>query len=196
MDIDLYGDINEKIRNGDRNAFNAFFRAHYAPMVNFCVRIVCDEDVAEDIVQQSFVRLWEKKEDIVVTVSLKAYLARMVRNAAINYLSRERERHKNNVDSDEIGSILDTGPYNILLGSEIESRLEESLSSMPEKRREVFMLSRYDGLKNKEIAERLNISIKTVEGHMTKALETIRTALEEYSAVWSLLIVCLSVLVK
>lgn len=196
MNLDLYGDINQKIRDGDRDAFNAFFRLHYVSMVNFCVRMVCDDDVAEDIVQQSFVRLWEKREDIVVTVSLKAYLVRMVRNAAINYLARERERNKKNIDTDEIGSILDTGPYNILLGSEIEHKLEESLNAMPEKRREVFILSRYDGLKNKEIAERLNISIKTVEGHMTKALETIRMALEEYSAVWILLVMCLSVLAK
>ncbi|WP_051539083.1 RNA polymerase sigma-70 factor [Prolixibacter bellariivorans] len=142
-----------------------------------CLWFCSDYGLSEDIVQEVFFKLWTDKGRIAIETSVKAYLYQMVRNTSLNYL-----KHKNVIkqyeiankdESNYIGESLDE----LLIGKELNAKIQAAIEKLPTERRKVFLLSRMDGLKYKEIAEKLNISIKTVENQMGKALSTLRTEL-------------------
>lgn len=167
----------EQIRTGDEKAFEALFRAYYPFLCTYATRLVKDAAAAEEIVQELFVRLWENRSRTIIGSSVKNYLFVSVRNLALNHIrhNRIKEDYAKNIipEQDELYS-PDTGAQTALL-----ERIEKEIESLPEKRREIFTLSRRDGLKYREIAEKLNVSVKTVETQMGLALKYLREKLKD-----------------
>lgn len=130
-----------------------------------------DMDLIEDIVQDCFVELWERMNDEKNVSSVKSYLYMMVRNRCLDTLKKDNQIDYNVSPSDLAGVIQDEEAEGRSL---IEARLWTAIDSLPEKCREVFLLSKRDGLKYKEIADKLNISIKTVENQVAKAMKVLK----------------------
>ena len=168
-----------KMKAGDREAFNQLFRRYYTPLLRFCVRFVADTDTAAEIVQDLFVKLWANREKLRLTTGFEPYMLQSVRNAAITFINKERshaEAHEN-IYSDESDN---NDPSETLQSNNLEASYQKVLAAMPEKRREVFLASRFEGLKYNEIAEKLGLSQKTVEAHMSAAIKQLREGLKEY----------------
>ncbi len=142
------------------------------------IRVVKDQSTAEDIVQEVFYELYRKKETLKID-SLKAYLSRAVFNRSINYVKGRREIVESNddtvVDRVETYDSQDQMEYN-----ELENYINKIIDTLPEKCRLVFVLSRFEQLSYKEIAQRLDISVKTVENQMSKALKILRQEFVTY----------------
>ncbi len=169
----------DKMKRGDRESFNKVFRHYYAPLTRFCVRFVGDSDQAAEIVQDLFVKVWTNREKLSLTSSFESYMLRSVRNSAITYINKERSHADANEriyagDSDVID------PSETLQSNNLEASYQKVLATMPEKRREVFLASRFDGLKYAEIAEKFGLSQKTVEAHMSAAIKQLKDGLKEY----------------
>lgn len=136
--------------------------------------------MCEDIVQESFVKLWNGRNDTTIETSVKAYLYQAVKNACLNSIKHigVKESYKK-YNQAEIEYAEQTESDNITAG-ELEERIRRNIESLPTERRKIFMLSRYENLKYKEIADTLGISVKTVENQMGKALAHLRKELAEY----------------
>ena len=169
----------EKMKAGDRESFNQVFRHYYSPMVRFCIRYVADSDIASEIVQDLFVKLGSNREKITFNTSFESYMLTSVRNSAITYINKERAHNEAHlrVFSEESDN---TDPSETLQSNNLEESYRQILKDMPDKRREVFLASRYDGLKYSEIAEKLGISQKTVEAQMTAAIKQLKDGLKPY----------------
>ena len=169
----------DKMKGGDRESFNKVFRRYYVPLTRFCVRFVGDGDQAAEIVQDLFVKVWTNREKLVLTSSFESYMLRSVRNSAITFINRERAHTDANerVYTDESDA---NDPSETLQSNNLEASYQKVLASMPEKRREVFLASRFDGLKYAEIATKMGLSQKTVEAHMSAAIKQLREGLKEY----------------
>lgn len=167
------------MKAGDRESFNQVFRRYYSPMVRFCIRYVADSDIASEIVQDLFVKLWSNREKISFNTSFESYMMTSVRNSALTYINKERSHAEANlrIYSEESDN---TDPSETLQSNNLEESYRKILKDMPEKRREVFLASRYDGLKYSEIAEKLGISQKTVEAQMSAAIKQLKEGLKAY----------------
>ena len=179
MDQNLINIQIEKMKAGDRESFNQVFRRYYSPMVRFCIRYVADSDIASEIVQDLFVKLWSNREKISFNTSFESYMLTSVRNSALTYINKERSHAEANlrIYSEESDN---TDPSETLQSNNLEESYRKILKDMPEKRREVFLASRYDGLKYSEIAEKLGISQKTVEAQMSAAIKQLKEGLKAY----------------
>jgi RNA polymerase sigma-70 factor, ECF subfamily len=177
---------------GDKKVFEELFHTYYEPLCRYCLRVIPDQDEAEEIVQEMFVNLWSKRDEINIGVSLNAYLYRTVMNRAINYSNHLKIRKNHQEWAQSVDIEPDNQPDS-LMHDELQALYETAVANMPDKRREAFELSRKEGLKYAEIAERLSISVKTVEAHLSKALEDLRNQLSDYlpaaiGLLWLLLI--------
>ena len=151
----------------------------------FARKILVDEDDAREVVHKVFIALWEKREEIDLAKSLKSYLFTSVHNRSLNVL---RDRKK--FSGEELPEVAGDWDVSTQIESmELEEKIREAIQSLPEKCRQVFELNRFEGLKYSEIAEKLNISIKTVENQMSKALKILREKLAHYLTLllWMLL---------
>lgn len=169
-----------RLKEGDREAFNAIFENLYLPLCKYAFSIVNDYDQAAEMAQDVFLKLWEHRQEVDEHKHLKAYLFRAVHNSCINYLKHQKVRGRYldylNHYADELFSDNSDG----LVEQEISERIGQILASLPPKCREVFELSRNEGKKYKEIACELELAQKTVETHMSKALKLLRAGLEEF----------------
>lgn len=163
----------------DRNAFEIVFRSYYSELCSFALRYVQNKDEAEGLVQDLFCYLWENLDRLVIKTSLKSYLYQAVRNRAFNRFKHEHVKsdHQSHLERTSTPA-LDSSK--VLEAKELQGIIDQSINALPQKCREVFELSRYQGLKYKEIAEQLGISIKTVENQMGKALKHLRSELSDY----------------
>jgi RNA polymerase sigma-70 factor (ECF subfamily) len=168
----------------DKAAFEAVFRKFFPALMAFSLKYLPDEDDAREVVHNVFINLWEKRASLDTSVSLKSYLFTAVHNRSLNML---RDRKKFSDDAvPEISSGEDIHAQ--IEAVELEERIGEVIAGLPEKCREVFELNRFGGLKYGEIAEKLGISVKTVENQMSKALKILREKLAHYLSllVWIL----------
>jgi len=171
--------IFEAIKKDDSSAYELIFREYYRPMTAYAFRFLGNLADSESIVQDVFLRLWQKRKEIMITSSLQNYLFRSVKNHCINYI--EHEKIKTGYQDMVIRNEADRSEYSeFFLEFGLMTKIETAIASLPEKRQEIFRLAREDGLKYREIADRLNISVKTVETQMTLALKQLREALKEY----------------
>jgi len=171
--------IFEAIKKDDSSAYELIFREYYRPMTAYAFRFLGNLADSESIVQDVFLRLWQKRKEIMITSSLQNYLFRSVKNHCINYI--EHEKIKTGYQTLIIRNEADRSEYSeFFLEFGLMTKIETAIASLPEKRQEIFRLAREDGLKYREIADRLNISVKTVETQMTLALKQLREALKEY----------------
>lgn len=160
----------ERLRNDDEEAFSLLFERYYVPLCRYSRLIVRSEDPAEEVVVGLFIYLWEKRAEIRIRSSLCSYLFRSVRNRSLNYL-RDVDP---TVRLDDAVMELWSEENRTLEIEELNRFIEEAILSLPARCRDVFLQSRSEDLSNREIAIRLNISVKTVEAQISKALKIIR----------------------
>lgn len=174
----------------DRPAFEQLFKSHFAYLCHFAGQYVQDRDAAQDICQQVFIRLWEKREEMDPNQSIPSYLFTAVKNRCLNHL-RDTKKYRSKILDLDCGDLdFSREDQDLLAAEELQRRIEEALASLPDKCRAVFERSRYRQMKYQEIAEELDISPKTVEAHMSKALKTLREALSDYELGLLLLWLC------
>jgi RNA polymerase sigma-70 factor (ECF subfamily) len=158
-------------------SYEDFFRSHYASLCRFILKIVKDKDLTEDIVQDVFIKLWEKKDTLIINSSLKSYLYRSAINTAYNELNTIKRYPKKILEGEEMENSIVVENEERLEVDELEEKIAIIIAQLPEACREIFTLSRFEAMSYKEIAETLSISVKTVENQMGKALKTFRIAL-------------------
>lgn len=160
--------------------FEQLFRAHYKALHAYATTILKDIDIAEEVVQNLFLKFWEKRELLSIATSIKAYLYKCVYNDSLNYLKHEnvKLKHQNfTVYTMDTSSEPASAKAEL---TELETKLRAALNELPEQCRTIFQLSRFEELKYKEIAEQLGLSIKTVENQMGKALKILRIKLVDF----------------
>jgi len=170
----------DQVKTGDQKAFELIFTIYFARLNDFAKNVVKDEMIAQDIVQDVFVKVWENKAEI-ESLNLEAFLFRLVRNRCIDYIKHikvvNNRMHAIQISSkyEELYRIdfIGNEPY-LLIEEELKVKIEKTIHSLPDRCREVFILSRLDGLKNREIAVKLGINIKNVERHLSRALQSFR----------------------
>jgi len=163
----------------NKHSFEQLFREYFTPLISFAKKILVDEDDAREVVHMVFINLWEKREEIDLSRSLKSYLFTSVHNRSLNVI---RDRKK--FSSEEVPDIAGEWDVSAQIESmELEEKIREAIDALPEKCRQIFELNRFDGLKYSEIAEQLEISVKTVENQMSKALKILREKLLKYMTI-------------
>lgn len=165
------------IKKGDEKAFESLFHKYYGLLCAYATRIVIDKDTAEEIVQDFFVKIWEKREQLSVETSVKNYLYQSVKNHCVNYIQHNKIKLKYARVAAEESEDLVAEEFDFP-EPDLFEKIEICIGGLPEKRREIFRLSRRDGLKYHQIAEKLQISVKTVETQMSLAFKTLRENLK------------------
>ncbi len=168
------------LAKGDVTTFEMLFRTYYQPLCNYAYSFLRDKEGAEEVVQTTFLLVWEKREAVEIHTSPRSYLYAMVRNACLNVLKHEKIKQRHAVEEMALAERSSESVSQVLAGNELERRISEAVEQLPEQCRMVFKLSRFEELKYSEIAEQLNISVKTVESHMGKALKIMREKLRDY----------------
>ncbi len=167
--------------------FELLFKTEFKGMCYFSMKYVKDLDTARNIVQEAFATLWEKKDAIDTEKSIKSYLSSIVYSRSLNYLRDNKKFNKDLLENEGISIQGDYESDSRVLTMELKESIEAAIEELPEKCREIFILSRYEHKKYQEIADLLGISIKTVEAQMSKALQHMRSRLAPY-LFWLLLI--------
>jgi RNA polymerase sigma-70 factor (ECF subfamily) len=170
----------EALAAGDITAFEMYFRTYYQPLCNYAYTFLQDRAESEEIVQTTFLSVWEKRTSLNIKTSPKSYLYAMVRNACLNVIKHEKIKQR--YVGEEL-ALADQGYESVsqtISSNELETRIQTAIEVLPEQCRLVFKLSRFEELKYSEIAEQLDISVKTVENHMGKALKIMREQLKDY----------------
>jgi RNA polymerase sigma-70 factor (ECF subfamily) len=176
----------DQLRNDDETAFRVIYNNYSSRLYYFVLEFIPQKDIVENIVQDTFVTLWNRRKELKDNTNLAAYLYKGAKNNALYRLRDKKYRQKlfpNAIDASEINLNIDalsTVNTSALAFQEIEQIIQETLDSLPPQCRKIFELSRFREMKNKEIAEELNISVRTVEGHISKGIKTFKIALKDY----------------
>ncbi|MCX6182978.1 MAG: RNA polymerase sigma-70 factor [Bacteroidetes bacterium] len=176
------------IREGDKKVFEQAFKTYYSPLCNYACSILKDMDEAEEVVQNLFYSIWNKRESLQITDSLKSYLYRATHNDCLNKLKHGKVRAMHAEEIKMTTGFHSDDASKDLQGKELAAQINTAIEALPEQCGIVFKLSRFEELKYSEIAAQLNISIKTVENHMGKALKLLRDSLKEYLPFWLLML--------
>ena len=164
--------------------FEKLYKLYYPKMFAFAKNYVPANEDAENIVQDVFLILWERKEEIEISFTLTTYLFTLVKNRCLNFLRHKLiEEEYNSQMKEELGFklyALETFNYSYQSEEELQEVIQRALDTLPERCREVFIKSRIEGLKYKEISDELGISVNTVENQMVTALKKLRVALKDY----------------
>ena len=169
------------LKQGDKKVFESVFREFYNPLCIHARRYLIDPEQAEEVVQEMFFKMWERRDSLSVSSSISAYMYKAVSNHALNYIKYQRVTRQYqeyvgfHTDNSQVGTALD-----LLVHSDLECKFTALVKTMPERRRMIFEMSRFEGLRYSQIAEKMGISVKTVEIQMSKALEFMRDKLREY----------------
>ena len=170
--------LTRKLRAGDREAFRELFRGLYGPLLRYGKSFTGEEQGAKDIVQETFLRLWKRRETLDEDRSIRALLFTMVRNRALNQkrdaMNRKRLLGEHGQEEPERPGVDEK-----VAGKLLEERIRSWIGELPERRREAFELSRFSGLTYEEIAGVMDISTRTVENHIRLALQDLRRRVKD-----------------
>nr|WP_252737320.1 RNA polymerase sigma-70 factor [Reichenbachiella agariperforans] len=177
-----------KIGNDDRAAFEQVFRNYYTELSRFCLKYVRDEFAAEELVQEVFINIWERRHTLSVNTSVKAYLYTAVRNRSFNYLKLQMPKELRKVDVEGVVDLSDVAENReeAWVMDELRVYVQQAIDTLPPKCQTIFNLSRNAGMTYKEIAEELDLSVKTVENQIGHALRKLR---EQLNPIWDKIIV-------
>lgn len=168
-------------QQGDLKVFESVFKDNYSSMVRAARRVLIDVEPSEEVIQDLFVKLWEKRDSLIINTSLPAYLKKAVTNHALNYLKFQQKtvRFQDYIGF-EVDGFKSEAADNPMLHNDLEKKVNTLMKAMSEKRRAIFEMSRFEGMKNHQIAQQLGVSLKTVEYHMAAALDFLRGKLSDY----------------
>lgn len=164
-----------KIKEGDEKAFKEFFMIFYEEILRFLYFYVWDEEIAKDLAQDVFINFWKARNRIDIFQNPKGYLYRIARNIAINHIERRKKEYE--IDEVTIKNITQMPDGESF---ELRDTIIKAINELPDRCKEVFILSRYTGLSQKEIADLLGISLQTVKNHIVKAMNYLRKRLSSY----------------
>jgi RNA polymerase sigma-70 factor (ECF subfamily) len=175
-DIQLFN----RIRAGEKQAFTILFNKYYKDLVVFSFSFTKRLAISEEIVQEVFLKLWEQRNLLIIQTSLKSFLLKSVQNASLDWLRHQR------VKSDYANALLEHAEFSdndtehYILMSELEGKLMQALDKLPETYAQAFKMSRFEALNYQEIADKLDVSVRTVEVRISKALIFLREELKDY----------------
>ena len=172
--------INTLLSQKDEAAFEQVFKSNFKRMHAYAVTILRDEAEAEEVVQQVFYKLWDRSENLSISGSITAYLYRAVHNECMNFLRHQKVKSDHQLYVAYSMKNEAEHPSKKVIAGELEKKIHDALNELPEQCRTVFQMSRFDEMKYREIADKLDISVKTVETQMGKALKILRTKLAEF----------------
>ena len=177
----------ERLRNSDEVAFKLIYNKYYPRLFYFILEFIPLKDITENIVQDTFLTLWNKRNTLKDNTNIASYLFVVAKNNTLYKLRDRRYKQKlfpkNLSESKELElnlETLNTIDTSVFTCQEIEQIIEKTLAKLPPQCRKIFQLSRFEEMKNREIAEKLDISVKTVEGHISKGLKVFKVALKDY----------------
>lgn len=160
-------------------AIDLIFRKHYSFLCKSVYRIIPDSQITEDLAQEVFYEVWRKRAQLKITTSLRAYLKRAALNKALNYIRDQKIDFRNAPAKEELVSKTDS-IIEALAADNLQQEINAAIDSLPERCRLVFVLSRFEEMSYRQIAAQLDISMKTVENQISKALKSLRIALAEH----------------
>jgi RNA polymerase sigma-70 factor, ECF subfamily len=156
------------------------FRSNFKGLTHFARRYVKDFETAKEIAQEAFISLWEKRAGIDMSKPVKSYLTTSVYNKCMNYLRDNKKFDRDILSFEGLYPIAEHETGDKLVAAELEKKIKSAIEELPPKCKEVFLLSRYENLKYQQIADKLQLSVKTVEAQMSGALKHLRQRLAEY----------------
>jgi RNA polymerase sigma-70 factor (ECF subfamily) len=162
------------------NEFEVLFRTYFNSLCFFSMKYVPDLDSAKEVVHSVFIKLWERRNELEKGMSLKSYLYTSVHNRSLNYIRNRKKFRSGEVKDEDFSSFQNGDDADGIESRELESKIGLLIEKLPEKCRIIFKLNRFEGLKYQEIADKLGISVKTVEAQMSKALRILREGLKTY----------------
>ena len=173
-----------RLREGDKQAYAQLFQEQYKGLVSYANKFVMDTEVARDLVQDVFIYIWEKRQKISIESSITSYLYRAVHNISINHLKKESTKTdyiRNfliNLNGSDYHSSQADDAHELVVQKDLSERIDEIITLLPEQCRNIFKLSRFRGMKNKEIAAVYSISVRTVETQIYRALKVLKENLK------------------
>lgn len=172
-------DLMERVRGGSREALRELVERYWSPLVTYAAGVVSSADEAEDVVQEAFVRVWRFRTGWQPSGTVAAYLYRITRNLALNSIRdvRSQRRREERGGLDLVEAAVEPSASDHLEEASLRSAVEAAIAKLPERRREIFVLSRFHGMSHREIADAMGISLPTVSNQMTSALAQLREAL-------------------
>jgi RNA polymerase sigma-70 factor (family 1) len=178
-----------RLRDGEEAAYKILFDEYYKVLTIFANKYLKDIEASKELVQDLFVHLYERRENLDINSSLKSYLFRSTHNRCINYINAQKIRLKYADHVNFTADVRDNTLEQQVSSIELENALYKAIGDLPPKCRSIFKMNRFDGLSNSEIAEKLKLSKRTVETQISKALKILRVKIEPYMAVGILIIV-------
>ena len=166
----------QKIKEGDHTAFESLFKLLYPSLCTYSKKFTLQKEIAEEIVQQVFFKLWENREKIAIHTSLKAYLFKAVHNNSLKYLHSKKFEE----DYKKFNEEMLLYKTDFLPDFELSEKINKSIEELAPQCRKIFILSRFDNLRHEEIATKLNISVRTVEVQIRRANISLRKKLQEF----------------
>ena len=175
-----------RFREGHELAFEKVFKSDYKRIVGFCKQFIGDRDKSQSLAQEAFIKLWLNREKVESLNGIHSFLYTAAKSECLNYLRHQKvinnykEKKLQHFESELNQEIIESFDFDIIEFKELDTIINQSISQLPEKCRLVFTMSRIDCKKNSEIAEELEISVKSVEANITRALKTLRINLSDY----------------
>ena len=173
-------DLILKIRNNDRGAFETLFRRYYTELCHFVQRYVNEPIICEDLIQELFLRLWLHRYQWEPKGSVKAYLYKAARNKAFDYFRHKKIESEIEWETYKLEYLHQESQQEQCIDEDLLAAVQKAVNKLPERMKLIFTLSREDGLSYPEIAEVLDLSVKTVETQMGRALKSLREQLSDY----------------
>ena len=175
----------EKFKKGDNSAFETIFKAYYSELHNYAIGIIGDLEASEDIIEELFIWLWENRKSVRVESSLEAYLIKIIHNRCLNYVKHQKVKQKylnENLRLRAIEEKVQEDYIEFFKNQEYdnnEEKIRTAIENLPEQCRKIFIMNRFDELKYREIAQKLDISLSTVKNQMSIALKKIKDDLKQ-----------------
>lgn len=172
--------ILEKLKSGDERFYQSLFHEYYSSLTYYAYKIIKDIDVAKELVQDVFVKIYEKRYALNIDSSFKSYLYKSVHNSCLNHINhlslREHHHQMMKSENSETTSFIEDDIYRV----ELEQKIYDEIEKLPAQCRKIFKMNRFSGFSNGEIAEQLNLSKRTVETQISKAMRILRKKLSDY----------------